>query len=209
MKIIAIASQKGGVGKSTLAIHLAAAAQSQGLDTLIVDLDKHSQTASEWAVERDLGAPSVVQADIDDISSLKDQAQKEGFDLVIFDCPPYVDDVVTQVTKFSDFTLIPTQPEFPAVRTLARVIDRVSEPYSVILNGCQPKRNGLETTKTLEVRNLLVSNSIPVSPISICRRIDMSDALITGRSVFEYEPDGNSAQEINNLLKWLLGELND
>jgi len=207
MHTIAIASQKGGVGKSTLAIHLAVAAQTQGFDTLIADLDEHSQTATEWATERGEETPAVVQVDIEDISALKEQAKSEGFDLLIFDCPPYVNEVVAEVTKLADFTLIPSQPEFPPVRTLARVIDKVAEPYAVVLNACPPKRNGIETGKTKEVRGLLLSNEIPASPVSICRRTDMTDALNSGHSVFEYEPEGKAANEINELFKWLMGEI--
>jgi len=207
MKILAIASQKGGVGKSTLAIHLGVAAEQQGFETIIADLDEHSQTASEWALERGKGKPVVVQVEIVDLSKLVQQAKDEGFDFLIFDCPPYINEVVAEVTKVADFTLVPSQPEFPPVRTLARVIEKVSEPYAVVLNACQPKRNGIETSKTKEVRSLLENNEIPASPVSICRRTDMTDALNSGDSVFEYEPEGKAATEIKELFKWVLGEM--
>ena len=75
MKTIAFISHKGGVGKSTLAIHLAAQAHLRGLETLLVDLDSISSTASEWTSIRQEEQPLVVTAELPDIPELYQQAK--------------------------------------------------------------------------------------------------------------------------------------
>lgn len=206
MKIVAIASQKGGVGKSTIAVHLAVAASNEGKNVIIVDIDPHSQTSSEWATERGirgLDKPVVLQSHADEIKDLKKQAKKEGYDLMIIDCPPYVDDVVGTVTKLADFTLIPVQPRFPDMRTLLRVIEGVHKPYAVILNGCQAKINGIESSKTREARTLIEEANITICPHSIVRRESFADSLNSGASVHEFDLHGKSALEIDSIWRWL------
>ena len=203
MKTVAVSSQKGGSGKSTVAIHLAVAAQASGIETIIADLDPHSQTAAEWASERSSEQPMVVTAHADDIEVLQKQALDEGFGLLILDCPPYVDDVVRLATKLADYTLIPAQPRFADIRTLPRIIGNVHKPYSVILNVCTPGLHGGESTKTREARAVLEDAGIPVAPLHITRREAFSDALNGGTAVFEFEPEGKAAREVAVLWKWL------
>jgi len=207
MKTLAIATQKGGSGKSTVAIHLAVAAEIEGSEVLIADLDPHSQTAAEWASERSSERPVVIKLSTKDIETLKQQAIDEGFDLLILDCPPYIDDVITQATKFSDFTLIPAQPRFADLRTLPRVIEKVHPPFAVVLNSCTPGFSGQESSKTSEARRLLIQSGIPVSQVSLIRREAFTDALNGGKAVVEFESYGKAANEVNKLWSWLQEEL--
>jgi len=207
MKVLTIASQKGGCGKSTLAIHIAVMAEQQGLEVIVADLDPNSQTSAEWASERTSQTPIVVRAHTDDIKDLKNQAQDEGFHLLILDCPPYIDKVVMNATKIADYTLIPSQPRFADLRTLPRVIENVDPPYSVILNACTPGLSGQESSKTREARLILKQENIPTSNISIVRREAYSDALNGGEAVIEFQSQGKAAKEISNLWSWLQEEL--
>lgn len=208
MKTIAISSQKGGVGKSTITIHLAVVAEMDGISTLIADLDPHSQTSKEWALERELETPVVVSADIKDVSELIKQAKKEGFGLVLLDCPPYINDAVLETTKVADFTLIPCPPRFPDLRTLPRVVESVSGNYSVVLSQCPPPRFfGMDSGKAKEARELLVENHINVSPKSVSRRESFADSLISGEAVNEFDPESKAANEIIHLFKWLKSEV--
>jgi len=207
LKTLAIAGQKGGSGKSTIAIHIAVAAEKQGYEVIIADLDPHSQTAAEWASERTTQRPVVVKLSIKDIKDLQQQAIIEGFNLLILDCPPYIDDVVTEATHFSDFTLIPAQPRFADLRTLPRVIEKVHPPFSVVLNSCGAGLSGQESSKTTEARRLLKQSNIPVSHVSIIRREAFTDALNGGEAVVEFESHGKAANEVNKLWNWLQEEL--
>lgn len=208
MKTLVIASQKGGSGKSTVAVHLAVAAQRAGFETIIADLDPHSRSSAEWASERKVASPVVVTAHKEDIQALQAQAKGEGFDLLVIDCPPFVDDVVVQATELADYTLIPAQPRFNDMRTVLRLIDNVHPPFAIVLNACTPNIGGLESSKTREARDVLEEAGIPVSPIHIVRREAFADALNDGSAVLEFEPDGKAAHEINELWSWVKEVLN-
>ena len=203
MHTLALASTKGGCGKSTLAIHLAVAAQQAGLDTLLADLDPHSQTAAEWATERDASTPTVIRATADDIQALQQQAQSEAFDLLVLDCPPYIDATVRSATQAADFTLIPTPPRFADLRVIPRVIERTHPPFAVVLNACPPGLNAQPASKTLEVWQLLTDNKIPVADVWITRREAFADALNGGQAIVEFDTYGKAAAEIRALWAWL------
>jgi len=207
LKVLTIASQKGGCGKSTLAIHIAVMAEINGYEVIIADLDPHSQTTAEWAAERKQNTPVVVKADTDDINDLCNQAKEEEFNLLILDCPPYVDSIVTRATEISDYTLIPSQPRFADLRTLDRTLANVYPPYSVILNACTPGYCGQESSKTNEARKILDENNIPTYEHSIIRREAYSDALNGGEAVIEYESHSKASIEIKNLWLWLQEKL--
>ena len=207
LKVLTIASQKGGCGKSTLAIHIAVMAELNGYEVIIADLDPHSQTSTEWASERKQTTPVVVKADTDDINDLHNQAKKEGFNLLILDCPPYVDKVVTHATKISDFTLIPSQPRFADLRTLHRTLNNVHPPYSVILNSCTAGYCGQDSSKTKEARKILSDNKISTYENSIIRRDAYSDALNGGEAVIEYELNSKASNEIKTLWNWIQEKL--
>lgn len=207
MHTITLASTKGGCGKSTLAIHLAVTAQQAGQDTLLADLDPHSQTSAEWAAERQIDTPTVIRATADDIPTLQQQARSEEFEVLILDCPPYIDKVVHAATTVADFTLIPAQPRFADIRVLPRVIEQVNPPFSVVLNACTPGLLGQPSSKTLEAMTLLQDSAIPVAPKWITRREAFADALNSGQAVTEFEHSGKGAREIKALWQWVRQQL--
>jgi chromosome partitioning protein len=90
MKTIAIISQKGGAGKTTVAIHLAVAAEHRGMNTALFDLDPQA-SASSWADKRNQPVPAVVSAQAARLPGLLKQAEAQSADLVIIDSAPNAD----------------------------------------------------------------------------------------------------------------------
>jgi chromosome partitioning protein len=200
LKTLALISHKGGVGKSTLAIHLAVQAHQQGLETLLVDLDSISSTASEWAGIREAQQPVVVTAELSDVRKLQQQAIDEKFDLLILDCPPYLTDEVLEISKLADHTLLPVIPNFPELQSLHKYIGLIEQHYSVILNSCIRNENDQESLKTAQLAEMLKDHEIPASPVHIARLEAFTESLSSGVAVCEYRPESDATEQVKELL---------
>jgi len=204
MKTIAFISHKGGVGKSTLAIHLAVQAHLRGLETLLVDLDRISSTASEWASIRQKEQPVVVTAELPDIPELFQQAKEEKFDLLILDCPPYLTEEVLEVSRrVANCTLLPVPPRFPELQSLSKFINVLDCTYFAVLNSCVPDNDDADSFGLSEVCQMLEDHNIPVSPAHISRLEAFSDALNKGAAVSERERGSEANGQIEELLDWI------
>src|SRR4051794_16644136 len=106
MKVLAIVSRKGGAGKTTLATHLAVAAENLGLATALFDLDPQA-SAAIWADHRGQDFPAVVPAQAPRLPGLLAQARSKDADLVILDTPPEADAIATEAATHADAILIP------------------------------------------------------------------------------------------------------
>src|SRR5512144_3429581 len=110
MKTISIISQKGGAGKTTLALHLATAATAAGLVTLVVDTDPQA-TACTWHTWRGGHEPDVIDCASHALLKRKlEQATKLGADLAIVDTPPHADIMAREAGKAAGMILIPCRP---------------------------------------------------------------------------------------------------
>jgi chromosome partitioning protein len=221
MKTLAIASQKGGTGKSTTSIHISSAATKAGLKVLLVDADHNSSSALFWGKEREVSEPLVVTAfpedsedmDIEEseliekLDFFKEAGENEDYDLMVIDCPPYVNKLAIYATSMADLTIIPVRPKFNDLQTLYKTISRVEKPIGVLLSQCQPKINGMESGKTQEARRLIEENGISVVPVQITNRESYSDSLNGGCSVLEYEPKGKASEEVLQLWDWVKNEM--
>jgi len=222
MKILAIASQKGGTGKSTTSIHISSAATKAGLKVLLVDADHNSSSALFWGRERNEDEPLVVTAfpedsdkiDIEEseliekLDFFKEAGENDGYDLMVIDCPPYVNKLAIHATSMADFTIIPVRPKFNDLQTLYKTISRVEKPFNILLSQCQPKVSGIESGKTQEARRLIEENEMIVVPVQITNRESYSDSLNGGYSVLEYEPKGKASEEVLQLWNWIKKEMN-
>ena len=106
MPVIAIISQKGGAGKTTLAIHLAAAAQDAGRVALIIDTDPQA-TASQWAAWRGDTPPEVIDSPPPRLAAKVAAAQSQGAELIVIDTPPHADSAARAAVEVADLVLIP------------------------------------------------------------------------------------------------------
>lgn len=109
MKTIDIISQKGGARKTTVAVHLAVAAEQDGLNTALFDLDPQA-SASSWSDKRGKPSPAVVSAQAARLPSLLEQAAAQSADLVIIDSAPNADSASLAAARAADFILIPCRP---------------------------------------------------------------------------------------------------
>ena len=90
MHVIALAQQKGGVGKSTLAIHLAAEAQRLGRQAVIIELDRQGTASALWAAARNqagLGKPDVMRQDANQLEQTLHVMRGLGVKVVVLDLP--------------------------------------------------------------------------------------------------------------------------
>ena len=111
MKIVSIINQKGGAGKTTLALHIAVASSLAGLNTAIIDLDPQA-SAANWGDRRAERVPVVRSAHASRLAHELRQIQEAGGDMVVIDTAPHADSAALEAAQMSDLILIPCRPSY-------------------------------------------------------------------------------------------------
>ena len=199
MKTIALISQKGGAGKTTLAVHLAAAAAARGR-VLLMDVDPQG-SAMEWANRRGDKAPDVMAAHPATIGKEIERAEADGYDLVILDTAPHADHVALQAARAADMVVVPCRPATFDIAAISATLDlcKLANKYSVVVLNAAPIRSKVVD----EAADAVCERGGTVSPVVIRQRVAFQHCLIDGRTAAEFEPDGAAASEIAELLATL------
>lgn len=201
MKTIALLTEKGGTGKSTLAVHLAVCGSRQGKAVAVIDLDPQGSAAS-WCERRAGGDVAVVAATAQELPRLLAEARKQGADLVLIDTAGRSDVTTAHVIEAADLLLIPCRPSIYDLEASQRTADQIRKAggkrAAFVLNAVPPRGS-----RAHEAREAL-EPVLPVSPVELHQLVAYSDALNDGRSVEELEPAGKAAAEIQELYKWLI-----
>ena len=205
MKAVALLTEKGGTGKSTLAVHLAVCGSRQGKAVVVIDLDPQASAAS-WCEKRAGGDIAVVGAKAQELPRLLDESRKQGADLVLIDTAGRSDVTTAHVIDAADLVLIPCRPSIYDLEASQRTAEQIKAAQTkaggkraaFVLNAVPPRG-----TRADEARESL-EPVLPVSPVELHQLVAFSDALNDGRSVEELEPAGKAAAEIRALYNWLI-----
>src|SRR3954467_545884 len=137
MRTIALINQKGGVGKTTVALHLAAAFWQHGHNTLILDLDPQA-SAAEWHDARSTEMPHVESIQPARLSKVVEHAREIATGILILDTAPHAESTALEAARCSDLVLVPCQPSIMDLRAMRKTIDLlklVKVPTFAILNS--------------------------------------------------------------------------
>src|SRR5579883_3896 len=141
MKIVAVISQKGGAGKTTLALHLAVAAELAGKAAAVIDLDPQA-SATGWKDTRAADSPAVVSAQAARLPNVLQAAADNGADLAIIDTAPHSESSALAAARACDLILIPCRPAILDLRAIGTTVDLAklaSKPAQIILNAVPPR----------------------------------------------------------------------
>jgi chromosome partitioning protein len=204
MKIVSVISQKGGAGKTTLAIHLAVAAEKSGKETAIVDLDPQA-SATNWKDSRSDETPVVVSAQASRLEPVLKAAEAARAKITLIDTAPHSEGASLAAARAADMILIPCRPSILDLRAISSTIDIAKiaqKPVAVVLNGTPPRGNIAE-----EAKSAVDGYHVEVCPIRIGQRASFIHALSLGQTAQEYDPQGKGAEEIEKLFRWLCKKL--
>ena len=200
MKTIALLSQKGGAGKTTLAVHLAVAAAEAGERVVVVDTDPQ-RSASMWASNRQAEAPIVAAASVGDIDRMLAAATGDGMTLAVIDTAPHAAPDTARIARAAGLIVIPCRPtafDLAAVEASVRIVQAARARAVLVLSACPPR-----APEIAEAREALSAYGLPIAPDEITERRAFSRAIASGRAVTEFEGEGKAAAEIRSLWAWL------
>ena len=202
MKTVAIISQKGGAGKTTLAVHLATAAAAAGHMTAVIDLDPQG-TAASWSDRRQAEAPEVISGQAVRLPTLIHAAQENGASFLVLDTAPNADQTASLAARAADVVLIPCRAatfDLEAIATTLLLTKAANKPAYVVLNAVPP-RSGIGR----EAAEGLMAQGAQVAPQQLTHRAAFAHGVIDGRTAQEFEPNGKAAEEVQALYMWLCG----
>ena len=204
--IISLLNQKGGVGKTTLAIHLAVALAKKKKRVLLVDADPQG-SALDWSANRE-SKISLPVIGLPKATLHKELPKMESdYDFIIIDGSPRVYDVARSALMASDMVLIPVQPSPYDVWAAKEIIDLLEDikPFKENLkNAFVINRKIVNTAIGRDVNSALAEYKIPVLKSQICQRVSFAECAATGQTVLETEPDSLASKEIKALVKEIL-----
>jgi chromosome partitioning protein len=196
MLVIALASQKGGSGKTTLSGHLAVEAEKAGAGPVaLIDTDPQGSLAAWWNVRTEK-TPAFAKVGVFDLQSAMQQLEQTGIKLLIIDTPPAITDAISHVISLSDLILVPCRPsphDLRSVGATADLADRHKKALIFIVNAATPR------ARITGEAAVALSQHGTVAPITIHHRVDFAASMVDGRTVGEVLPDSASAKEINEL----------
>lgn len=206
--IISIQNQKGGVGKTTLAIHLSHAFALTGARVLLVDADPQG-SARDWAAARSDADPlPFTVIGLDRPTLHRDLPAISGdYQHIVIDGPPRVSDLARSCILAADLVLIPVQPSPYDVWAAQEVVDLIKE--ASVFKEIQKaafviNRKSGNTAIGRDVGEALTNFGLPVLKATLGQRIAFADSAASGKTVLETDPKSTAAKEVKALLAEVL-----
>jgi len=202
MKTVALIAQKGGVGKSTVAVNLAVAA---GLRVALFDLDPQ-ESAVMWADRRQSDAPHVEFLTERRLSEALKVGAAQGFDLAVIDTPPAAGPQAYTAAQAADLVIIPCRPsliDLDAIKRTAQLVKSAAIPAFVVFNAAP---HGA-TVLLDDARAIVVGVGLAIAPVVLRERSAFRAAWPLGKSAAEIDPKGKAAGEVAELQAWVFEQL--
>jgi chromosome partitioning protein len=210
MRVIVVASQKGGVGKTTLAAHLAVHASMVGQGpAVLVDTDPQGSLSEWWAARKDEyqrneDTLAFATVTLEDLPARLAELKRNGAAVAVIDTPPAITASIKRAIEIADFVVIPTRPGPHDLRAIAATVGLArgaGKPFLFVVNGATPRANiTAEAVAALSEHGQVV-------PVILYQRTDFAGSMIDGRTVMEITPTGRSAREIGELWKWVSAQI--
>lgn len=205
MKTIALVTQKGGAGKTTLAAAIAVAATEAGESVIALDLDPQGSLAA-WGDQRAKAqreAPTVDALPADKVPQLPQILKAlagKGYTLAILDCPGIASTATSLAMQAADLSLVPARPtrlDIQATRPTIQALLKLQRPFLFVLNQCPPITRSGRASEAAVGLSAMGSLAEPL----MVSRADFQDAIAAGQGVTEYAPSGKAAEEARELWK--------
>jgi chromosome partitioning protein len=203
--IISFVNQKGGVGKTTLSVNVAACLATQCGKILLIDADKQG-SASTWAGLRSEPAFQVV-------SIARENMAKEAlrlatdFDHTVIDGPPHAEQIARSCIIASDVVILPIEPSGLSTWASDLTVRQVSEAQAFKGNlkcGFVVSRKIGNTVIGRDIRAMAAEAGIPILATEIEQRVAFAESMTLGKTIFEWNPGSAAAREIECLTRELL-----
>lgn len=199
MKTIVIANQKGGSGKSTVTVHLAAAAELAGDGPVILSDTDPQGSAGDWFNQRrraGLETPRYSPLSLGDVSTKIRALDQAGAEYLFIDTAPSIGSVNAELFAVADLILIPLNPTPADLRALVKglpLIKQSGRPFSFLLARVRANlKNNDGAAMALHSLGLLL-------PTRMHERVIYSETFAHGKTALEIDPQGVAAQEISEL----------
>lgn len=209
LKSIGLASFKGGVGKTMIAYSLAERATASGLRVMLLDFDPNEGPMA-LATLRDYNLPtwsmSSVPLTASGLRALEDHLKSENHDLVICDLPGADSTLFLRLLGNLDLVLSPLGPgvsDLFVAAEFAATLQRFNLPGWLVGNTLQPGKARREEFAA----SLHSYDYINLCPVQVVNRVAHIDAARRGLSACEWDPNGQAANEINELWSWVSDKL--
>jgi chromosome partitioning protein len=208
MFTLSVIGQKGGSGKTTVALGLAVAAARAGEAVVVLDLDPQTNAAN-WKDRRQTENPLVLSIQASRLRQTAETARSNGANLLIIDTPGKSESAAIDAARLSDLVLVPSRPQvfdmetLPTVRNLIRAAG--DPPAFVLYNFIHPQGN----RQAEELKELTLAHAgFEACPVHLTQRISHSEAQAQGQAPQEIEPDGKAAAELEQLYKFIRSRVN-
>ena len=196
--IIGVLNQKGGVGKTTLSVNLAAQFARNGARVLLIDADPHG-SALDWAAARQvdslfsvIGLPrATIHKEISQVG--------QGYDVIFIDGPPRVTELARSAIMASDLILIPVQPSPYDIWAADEVVKLIREARIFkenIKSAFIINRKIVNTAIGRDAETALAAYETPIMSSTIGQRVIFAEAASQGLAVFEAAQSSAAAHEI-------------
>ena len=196
MRTVAIVNMKGGSGKSTAAVHIAAAAAAQGRNVALLDVDPQ-RSAARWGERRAAALPVVLTSPPSRLAAELQRCADAGTHLAIIDTPPRAGsgNAAQVAAKLADLVVMPCRPSVldveAAADTGAQVRAITSAPVVALLTACAPRGQDAD-----QVAAALAGVGLQVAPVRLGQRVVFARSLLAGLTAQEAEPSGRAALEV-------------
>ncbi len=200
MLVLAITSQKGGSGKTTLSGHVAVQAERSGAGPVVlIDTDPQGSLAKWWNA-RSSDTPVFIRTHVAQLPQDLARLRVAGAQLVIVDTPPAITTTIVEVVRVSDLVVIPIRPSPHDLRAAGATVDLVEhfgKPLVFVINGASAR------ARITGEAAIALSQHGTVAPSIIHQRTDFAASMIDGRTVMELPRAARSSAEITELWDYL------
>ncbi|MEE8320563.1 MAG: ParA family partition ATPase [Gammaproteobacteria bacterium] len=198
--IISFVNQKGGVGKTTSAINVAASLKRRNYKIGFIDADPQG-SATQWHAVEDNTAFEIKHQP-EPISRSEIEELSQNYDYLVIDAPPAIGDITKSILAVTDLSIIPLSPSSLDIWSCKGTLDMVDEArqenpdldVKLLINRKIPG-----TRVGREARDSLAVFDMDVLDTEMCQRVAYIDAMTSGVSVMQYAPGSKAADEVESL----------